>query len=171
MNTVFDGVAIFVGLIFAMQYCFEFSEDVFGNSNLIKWKALREAYGFIYDIISDAVGGYAYLERFEDLISNNVNVNVSVEILDDYLHIALIWGVVGMAAVFGVLFTANRVKTNKVGGISDSRFGYKTVIPLAVIAFLLAEETNFYSMNSGFVSDFDLGKISVIIFSFRSLCL
>jgi hypothetical protein len=149
MNTVFDGVAIFVGLIFAIEYCSEFLGDL-SRISLIKWQSLREACGFIYYTVSDAVDGYAYLSIFDDLITNNGRV----EILYDYLHIALIWSVVGVAAAFGVLFTANRVKTNKVGGISDSRFGYKTVIPLAVIAFLLAEETNFYSMNSGFVSDF-----------------
>ncbi len=52
----------------------------------------------------------------------------------------LLWAIVGIAAVFGFVYTFERRKIEKTGEISDSWFGYKLMIPLLVSIGIIMSE-------------------------------
>ena len=49
----------------------------------------------------------------------------------------VLWCVIGAASVIGYLFFFSKQRTERIGGISSSPFGYMTLIPLCALCFIL----------------------------------
>ena len=77
-------------------------------------------------------------EDFNDLIDRS-KVFFETANLIAYIF----WVVFGIGAIFGSVYTFIKQRYERVGGISESWFGYKTLIPIAITGFYLLD-TSFY---------------------------
>ncbi|MBO5357546.1 MAG: hypothetical protein J6A53_09030 [Clostridia bacterium] len=64
----------------------------------------------------------------------------------DYISF-IMWGILGIASIFGFILTFKKQKAEKIGDISTSVFGYKTLIPVLGYSMMISVDT---SLDLGF---------------------
>jgi hypothetical protein len=143
-NTAADGVLICLLWIFLLYIVSCTLFDVVWNSNEdmywdSTWRALnKQCWGIIYAPINHLT------VLFQDMIeiNNPTRWEHSVDKIREQAYMFLVWGVIGIAAAVGYVVSFAKRKAEKAGEISNSWFGYKTLIP--IYGYCL-----FFTMRSG----------------------
>ena len=114
---------------------------------LLFWTVERLMYQFWRIELINFDWGIVYipLNNLTVLFQNNIHLHstsdydlVNEKHIREALYMFALWGVIGVAAAIGYFVTFVRKGAEKIGDISDSWFGYKTMIPLyAYSAFFL----------------------------------
>lgn len=125
-NTVSDGV------IFVVGYSFVFASVVSVINAIDFFKKTIESGPYTaFGPLTGLTEGYA------NLIEGNS--------FDYYLHTQryisfAVWAVIGIASIFGFLYTFAKKKTEDVGEISTTIFGYRVLIPIFAYSLLFISE-------------------------------
>ena len=141
-NTVLDGVIFCAAWIFVVylvicgiQECiiesFINSQYFFNN----RFAYFLRDWGLIYEQLDSLT------VIFYDMIEiNDPRNNSYIPWIMDHVYMFFIWGAAGIAAAIGYFITFVKKGAEKAGEISDTPFGYKTLIPvIAYLAILLAK--------------------------------
>lgn len=126
-NTIFDSF-IFVG-IYSFIFCVIF--EPLGKFIEIFDKVKTDLFVIFNPLL-------LITEDFNDLIDRS-KVFFETANLIAYIF----WVVFGIGAIFGSVYTFIKQRYERVGGISESWFGYKTLIPITITGFYLLD-TSFY---------------------------
>ena len=132
-NTSGDGLAFCLLGAFALLL-------IFCAINEVWWKHSKS---FLFDSEWGLV--YIPLNNLTVLFQNKIHIHstygfdlVNEEHIREALYMFALWGVIGVASAIGYFVTFVRKGAEKIGDISDSWFGYKTMIPLyAYLGFFL----------------------------------
>lgn len=145
-NTVADGVVFMVVYMIVGFYVVTALGEVTG----IKFIEKSPEYYFIYSPISVVTSEFnAYITptirnvydgTTYGTLLYTVQSNYTIT-FDTYQIVSFIfWGIAGLASVFGYIFTFARQKAENVGGISQTWFGYRTLIPLCAVCMMTLAE-------------------------------
>lgn len=136
-NTVLDGVIFCAAWIFVVylimcviiDIIYPYVDDQYFPQNYL-WRIAD--WGLIYEQL-DSLTVY-----FENMIEINREPNTySLTFIKDTVYLFFIWGAVGIAAAIGYFITFVKKGAEKAGEISDTAFGYKTLIPIIAYAAIL----------------------------------
>lgn len=125
------------GAVFTVMWVFAISLAAFVIYTLLR-RIVADAnnpfYWSFYQISNWAIL-YAPINNLTVIFQNMIEINSwhSEQIAASYSnqwYMFVAWGVVGLAAAAGYLFTFERKGAQKVGEISDSPFGYRLLVPL-----------------------------------------
>lgn len=117
-NTVADGVVFQVVYIFILALLALFLGDVFD----IRY----------FDNHSGEYLLFYHMAELTDVYEQIVE-NRAPRLESSYWVSYAVWCVLGLASLVGYVVTFTTRKTEKIGGISDSPFGYKVLIPLTLL--------------------------------------
>ena len=114
-------------------------------------------YSFVFYVIFESLG--KFIEIFDKVSSDLFFVFGQILLITDFYNdlidnrksfsnihgsIAYVfWIILGIGAIFGSVYTFIKQRYERVGGISESWFGYKTLIPITITGFYLLD-TSFY---------------------------
>ena len=139
-NTVLDGVIFCAAWIFVVylimcviiDIIYHYVDDQYLRQNDI-WRIAD--WGLIYEQLDSLT------VIFYDMIEiNDPRNNSYIPWIMDHVYMFFIWGAAGIAAAIGYFITFVKKGAEKAGEISDTPFGYKTLIPvIAYLAILLAK--------------------------------
>ena len=136
-NTVVDGV-LFCLVWFEMIYLVMATFLNFNIFNEIpsRLEAVIQEWGLAYSPINNLT------VIFQDLIEINQNVSYSdyysyADYYRQLWYFFVIWGAVGIASACGYFVTFAKRGAEKTGEISNSWFGYKTIIPICGYCLML----------------------------------
>ena len=140
-NTVVDGVLFCILWIFLAALVMLTGMILLGPdlSDPLDW--LPE-WGILYVPINHLTVLY------EDLIEINREVNMwsyTVEQIMEHLEMFVVWGVVGVAAAYGYVYSFVKKGAQQAGEISNSLFGYKTLLPIYGCCFLLLSGSTLFT--------------------------
>ncbi|MBQ9112840.1 MAG: ABC-2 transporter permease [Clostridia bacterium] len=141
-NTVADG-AVFMAIYAIAGFCIVTAIGEITSITFIEGSA--ENY-FVYSPISVFTSEYnGYITPtikyfyYDPDVQNIAIVSPQSLGFNDYEAVSFVfWGIAGIASVLGYLFTFSRQKAEKAGGISDSPFGYKVLIPLCGLCIYIS---------------------------------
>ncbi|MBQ4509634.1 MAG: hypothetical protein II984_02825 [Clostridia bacterium] len=120
-STVADGAIFILSYIFAPWAIVASITNTFDLSNVGE-------YFIIYAPI-DAVHNF-----FRDKIAPDSSI---YQLEDCQIFILILYGILGIASIFGFIYAFSKKRAEKVGDISDSYFGYKVIIPVLGYSLLL----------------------------------
>lgn len=147
-NTVLDGVIFCIAWIFVVyliicvvQDCIitKYIDENFFNKDNRAY--LWSAWGLIYEPLDSLT------ELFYKMIEINDPRNYSFPWIMDHIYLFFIWGAVGIAAAIGYFVTFVKKGAEKAGEISDTPFGYKTLIPVIAYSAILLTNGHIISIS------------------------
>ena len=120
-NHIFDGTAFIIGwnLVFAFIYYFANLPDLFEDLAL-PWVYVMDILARIEGVIETTTYPLDFIFKFETTVA-----------------ITLFWIVLGLLSVALFFWRCNKKKSEHAGGISDSIFGYRLLIPLYIFPQIL----------------------------------
>lgn len=133
-NSVIDG-ALFCGLwAFVLYLTLWVVRVYFLRSFLVETEYWAESANFApWGIIYAPINNLTVI--FQDVIEVNREIiyydytHFSAQIYREQMYMFFIWGALGIAAAVGYFMTFAKKSAHKAGEISDSWFGYRTLIP------------------------------------------
>ncbi|MBE6552984.1 MAG: hypothetical protein E7666_01430 [Ruminococcaceae bacterium] len=128
-NSVLDGV-IFCGLsvfllYFVDSWGYRLQEMITKKPDDTAF--FKHSWGFIYSPINNLT------VIMDDLIFANFYTNDFVSLPEIYLrqwYGFVLWGILGIAALIGFFIVMQKKRTEQIGDLSTSWFGYRTMIPI-----------------------------------------
>lgn len=147
-NTVFDGIifilmgtfvitaAISAWNTLTLTVCQSLRPETVHYSEF--YKMWQESYEMPYTEMTNPIGALLDVRvLLEGLVEKNdsnifIRLKSRTEAIHDWRYVVwyALWGLVGIAAVFGFAFSFGKDRADKTGEVSDSWFGYKLMIPL-----------------------------------------
>lgn len=128
-NTVVDGVVfcvLWIFLLFLVGETWIVASGERSGSDLVAWGILYVPMNHLTVLYQDLIE-----------INNPTAWDRQVEAILVNLHLFVIWDIAGVAATIGYLAAFVKKGAEQAGEISDSWFGYKTLIPLYGCCFLI----------------------------------
>lgn len=143
-NTEWDGITFSVLGIFVLMLIFEAIGTLVsdGGAWSEKWNFVDPTWGIVYMPISNLTDVFQVKLHVQPLPEYEFNIANST--MNEW-YMFVVWGVIGVASAIGYFRTFMSKRAEKIGDISNSWFGYKTLIPIYAYSlfFLLGEEGSF----------------------------
>ncbi len=132
-NTVFDGVLFCVLYIAVFWVVATFVSDLFYELELSEVSAPLQKIGewlVVYVPVNNMTVLYQTLVEPKTLHSA-----ATLDGIREYSAMFAVWGIIGIACIFGYFYTFVKSKPQDAGEISSSPFGYKLLLPLFFYSF------------------------------------
>lgn len=140
----FYGVSLIIGLILYSYYTFVYTRA----NTIIDGIVLMVLYSFVFTVIFSVI--WTVFDKNITILENGITYVILVEMTAmhnsllmgyavDSLKIGpyIFWLVIGIASVFGLIFTTFTDKAERAEQISESWFAYKVLIPLFIICLMI----------------------------------
>ena len=134
-NTLGDGIAFVVGvplalygIVWCTSGCLSEFDEIFYNC--------FDAYVISLNIC-DFTGMLGFPVNFFSQLLDVANTEPAELMGTNIIPILVVWMISGIASVFGFIHYTKNYRTENAGGISDSLFGYKTLIPICAICMVI----------------------------------
>ena len=153
-NTLFDAVAICGGWYAALALIFEFIDRIFGYTeyHVVQFEQPNAVWEWIVNFYGNTIEAwFDFSYKFESLISNNK----SVLILPNYYVMAIFTTLLCALAFVFLLWTSKKKKAHEAGGMTVSWIGYKTLIPLATVFYILMSEFNVRNFGANYIKGWE----------------
>lgn len=168
-NNVFDGCVFMMGSYMVPNAIFKIVKAIVfagKNQNILnssaetisKWAF--NGYTLYMEILKASV---RYTSALESSTRNRSTASYVYGYLDDYVDAnvpnMLLWTMISVAALAGAIIVFSRKRTEKVSGVSDSWFGYRTLIPIVTAGTLITSASTMASVSQSGLS----GILSILL--------
>ncbi len=123
------------GIVFQVFYSIGFYFVALAITNILKGFTTFSFYSADNFIIFDPIIDLSYYFKRLMVLDNQNLITI------DYITF-IMWGVLGIASIFGFILTFKNQNVEKIGDISTSAFGYKTLIPILGYSMMISVDTS-----------------------------
>ena len=170
-NNVFDGCVFMLGSYMVPNALFSIIRTIVigGSLERLVTKAEEDSFKWIfngYTIYMEMIrAGVRYTSALDKTTRELRTASYFYDRLNDLVEAnvpnILLWTMISAAAFGGAILVFSKKKTEKVSGVSDSWFGYKTFIPIVSAGSLMSSAASVAGLSNG--NGNFIGVISLIL--------